>query len=160
MKKTFTTYSTALETFLHIECDTHSDGTHYAICFAGNPDKNDIRHIIAGYAYIPAPEKELYLYHDVIIKALNDIQYNAIAHNTPAFGVEYARAFITGEISTTDDNGIYTHDSGEIVIEKSFRIEIFSPSESGLNDLITALKGALNQESIIQESTIVTSQFI
>jgi hypothetical protein len=56
--------------------------------------------------------------------------------------------------------GVYTMESGQIVIEKSFQVVVyFSDSESDLA-IVEKLKQALNQESIAVESGLVDSQLL
>lgn len=49
--------------------------------------------------------------------------------------------------------GIYTHDDGTIITENTLRIELIEPEEDSLNNSISAIKAALNQESIIMSVT-------
>lgn len=49
--------------------------------------------------------------------------------------------------------GVYTHENGEIVREKSIRIEIASDKKiKTMPAIISALKESLNQESIMMET--------
>ena len=57
--------------------------------------------------------------------------------------------------------GVYTHESGEIVIENSFKIEIlcFNPdSQKPISKVIESLKVMLNQESIVVTSESIKSK--
>lgn len=55
--------------------------------------------------------------------------------------------------------GIYTHDDGTIVVEKTLRVEIFGAPESSLMALVERLKIRLNQESIIIRRESVETVF-
>jgi hypothetical protein len=55
--------------------------------------------------------------------------------------------------------GIYTHDDGTIVVEKTLRVEIFGAPESALMALVERLKIRLNQESIIIRRESVETVF-
>lgn len=55
--------------------------------------------------------------------------------------------------------GIYKHDNGEIVIENTLKIELFEVENEVINNIISLLKLALNQESIIKQEDIITSEF-
>lgn len=55
--------------------------------------------------------------------------------------------------------GIYKHDDGTIVIENTLRVELFDVDENGIREIISRAKIALNQESIIRQNEIVTSEF-
>lgn len=55
--------------------------------------------------------------------------------------------------------GIYRHDSGEIVIENTLRVELIEIDERPLTELVKALKAALNQESIIIQREHIESAF-
>ena len=56
-----------------------------------------------------------------------------------------------------DARGIYRHDNGAVIIENTIRVELFEPDETALYKAISAIKTALNQESIaLSEETIVT----
>lgn len=49
--------------------------------------------------------------------------------------------------------GVYTHENGEIVREKSIRVEIASDKKiKSIPAIISALKESLNQESIMMET--------
>ena len=56
-------------------------------------------------------------------------------------------------------DGIYKHDNGDIVIEKTLRIEIFAASDESIANVITLLKKLLNQESVIKQTETVESVF-
>lgn len=55
--------------------------------------------------------------------------------------------------------GIYTHDDGTVVVEKTLRVEIFGAAESALMALVERLKVRLNQESIIIRRETVETVF-
>ena len=53
--------------------------------------------------------------------------------------------------------GIYRHDSGEVVEEKTLRIELLFTTIEKVRDLVGALKRIFNQESVaVQRETIVS----
>ena len=54
--------------------------------------------------------------------------------------------------------GIYKHESGEIVIENTLRVELIEIAETALEELIKALKAVLNQESIIVQRETVNTE--
>ena len=57
----------------------------------------------------------------------------------------------------SEATGFYTHESGEITIEKTLRIEILFADENKTRTFAEAAKRALNQESIaIQRESIVS----
>lgn len=55
--------------------------------------------------------------------------------------------------------GIYTHDNGVIVIENTLRIELYNCKPEPLQTIINTLKTVLNQEAIIKETQLVTTEF-
>lgn len=57
-------------------------------------------------------------------------------------------------------DGIFKHDNGEIVIEKTFKAELFTDNETSVKNLCNTLKVVFNQESVILQSEVVTSEFI
>lgn len=57
-------------------------------------------------------------------------------------------------------NGIYTHEDGTVVFEKSLRAEILTDDEESINKIIIFLKAALNQESILKICETVNYSFI
>ena len=59
-----------------------------------------------------------------------------------------------------DSTGIYRHEDGAVIVEKSLRIEIFGASEEAVQEAARLIKIALNQESIIMQREIVDSVFI
>ena len=56
--------------------------------------------------------------------------------------------------------GVYTMDSGQVVIEKSYQIIVYFSNEQDDLAIIEKLKRALNQESIAVESGLVDSQLL
>lgn len=56
--------------------------------------------------------------------------------------------------------GVYTHENGTVVTEKSFKIEIFGAEIKAVMNLVTVLKNALNQETIILQKDVVTSEMV
>lgn len=63
-----------------------------------------------------------------------------------------------GTVSGAD--GIYTHDDGTVVVEKSFRIEILDADEAAVAALAADLKKLLNQESVLIQREQVETSFI
>ena len=57
-------------------------------------------------------------------------------------------------------NGIYKHNNGEIVIEKTLRIELMFINEETIKLIVNDLKKAFNQESVIIQKNIITSEMI
>lgn len=56
-------------------------------------------------------------------------------------------------------DGVYTHENGEIVIEKALRIELVEISDETCNRIVAALKTAFNQESILKQVQEITTVF-
>ena len=54
--------------------------------------------------------------------------------------------------------GIYKHESGEIVIENTLRVELIEIEETALNQLVNTLKTVLNQESVIVQRETVNTE--
>ena len=73
--------------------------------------------------------------------------------------VENLISDIAGGGTIYNATGIYKHDSGEIVIENTLRIELIECPELALNKLINTLKSVLNQESIIKQIESINSVF-
>lgn len=65
----------------------------------------------------------------------------------------------TGGGTLYNAKGIYTHENGVIVIENTLRIELYNCKPEPLKTIITTLKATLNQESIIKETQLVTTEF-
>lgn len=55
--------------------------------------------------------------------------------------------------------GIYKHDDGTVIIENTLRVELFDIDPAIVERIIYRAKIALNQESIIKQTEIVTSEF-
>ena len=53
--------------------------------------------------------------------------------------------------------GIYTHDNGSIVFEKTLRIEILFAEEPQIKNLVSELKKIFNQESIAVQVNEINS---
>jgi hypothetical protein len=60
----------------------------------------------------------------------------------------------------TEANGIYTHADGNIVIEKTLKIEISGIDGEIAKSIATDLKVIFNQESILIQKIIATTEFI
>lgn len=55
-------------------------------------------------------------------------------------------------------DGIYKHEDGELVTEKTLRIELMMIEQSAVRKIVDILKTTLNQESIaVQEQDIVSA---
>ena len=50
-----------------------------------------------------------------------------------------------------ESTGFYKHENGEIVIEKSFRVELCFADDKKTSEAIKQIKQVLNQESVILE---------
>lgn len=57
-------------------------------------------------------------------------------------------------------NGFYKHSDGTITIEKSLKIELIDVAENILRGMVETLKQVFNQESIILQRDIITSELI
>lgn len=66
----------------------------------------------------------------------------------------------TGGATISEAVGIYTHDSGEIVTENTLRCEVYGADAETIKRAAEALKVALNQESVLIETTETESAFI
>ena len=58
-----------------------------------------------------------------------------------------------------EGSGIYTHDDGTVVIEKTLVCILFTDNDEAVKQAASALKIALNQEAIAIESTETNSIF-
>lgn len=56
--------------------------------------------------------------------------------------------------------GVYTMESGQIVVEKSFQVIVYFSNEQDDLEICESLKKQLNQESIAVESGLVDSKLI
>lgn len=65
----------------------------------------------------------------------------------------------TGGATISEATGIYTHDNGEIVREKSLRCEVFGADTETIKKAADQIKTALNQEAIAIEISEVNSFF-
>lgn len=57
-------------------------------------------------------------------------------------------------------SGIFQHDDGTIVIENTFRIELIGTDRGTVDQIISDLKRAFNQESILLTSETIQTDFI
>lgn len=57
-------------------------------------------------------------------------------------------------------NGIYKHNDGKIVIEKTLRIELMFIDREIVNKIIDILKRVLNQESIVLQREKINSELV
>lgn len=67
---------------------------------------------------------------------------------------------VSGVTIVPDCIGVYTHDNGEKVIEKSVRCEFYGENIETIKQLAKTLCGKLNQESIALETVEINSEFI
>ena len=58
-----------------------------------------------------------------------------------------------------EGRGLYKHDSGAVVYEKTLIIEIIGSNDKIINNIIQLLKVALNQESILKQVQKITLSF-
>lgn len=64
-----------------------------------------------------------------------------------------------GGATISEADGIYTHDDGTIVIEKTLKIELIDIDDVSINGIVSELKTVFNQESILKQREIITSEF-
>lgn len=57
-------------------------------------------------------------------------------------------------------SGIYKHDDGTVVVEKSLRIELLFIDRAVVNEIIEQLKIILNQESIVLTTENIQSELV
>lgn len=62
--------------------------------------------------------------------------------------------------TVSNATGIYKHTNGQIIIEPSVRVELLFTTEKQIKNICTAIKTALNQESVAVESQIINSRLI
>lgn len=60
----------------------------------------------------------------------------------------------------TEATGFYVHDNGDIITEKSIKIEILFADDKTINNITKQLKVILNQESIVKQVEEVTSELV
>ena len=65
-----------------------------------------------------------------------------------------------GDCSIQELTGFYTHHDGIVVTEKTLKAEVFGKTPEDIKKIAEFIKLALNQESVIIEKTIVSSEFI
>lgn len=68
-------------------------------------------------------------------------------------------ASCTGGATITEGCGVYTHDDGEIVIEKSLVCFVYGGNDKSIELACEQIKIALNQESVAIETTESNSRF-
>ena len=66
----------------------------------------------------------------------------------------------TGGATITEGTGVYTHDDGTIVIEKTLVCVVFGATTEQVEKACEMLKIALNQESVATETCESNSRFI
>lgn len=69
-------------------------------------------------------------------------------------------ASTTGGATVHEGMGCYTHDNGEVVIEKSLIAYIYTDDNDSVLEAANAIKTALNQEAVALESIESNSMFI
>jgi len=65
----------------------------------------------------------------------------------------------TGGATITEGTGVYTHEDGSLVVEKSLICLIYGAEMEKVIDAADQIKIALNQESVIIETCEVNSMF-
>lgn len=66
----------------------------------------------------------------------------------------------TGGATIFSADGIYTHEDGTVVIEKTLRIELFDVAPDRVAAVVDDLKKAFNQESIIVSQEVTETVFM
>jgi len=66
---------------------------------------------------------------------------------------------VTGGATITEGTGVYTHEDGTVVIEKTLIAAIYDCDMVHVIEAADQIKVALNQESVIIETTEVNSVF-
>ena len=59
-----------------------------------------------------------------------------------------------------DCSGIYTHENGEIVEEKSLKLEVINPDNTKIIEFIHIIKTVLNQESILKTEENINYEYV
>lgn len=67
---------------------------------------------------------------------------------------------IVGDCSMQLLDGCYTHENGERVIEKSYRVEMLFKTDEEVKGYAQAIKRELNQESIVYDFEETNSRLI
>ena len=67
---------------------------------------------------------------------------------------------IVGDCTVSDALGQYTHDNGEVVQEKSLRVDILFKELQEVMEYAKEIKKALNQESIALSYTEINSMLV
>ena len=57
-------------------------------------------------------------------------------------------------------NGVYKHEDGTVVIEKTLRVEIMFATDTQIKEIVEYLKIILNQESIAVQKEEITSELM
>ena len=74
--------------------------------------------------------------------------------------ISKAAAAVFPGITVYAGKGIYKHENGVIVYENTLIVDVITDNESGIHDLISYAKKALNQESILLQVTDINIMFI
>jgi hypothetical protein len=79
-------------------------------------------------------------------------------------GLKAAVAHIFGGATISECSGVYTHEDGRLVQEKSLKVEILlegnSSDEAKIRGFTEAIKSLFDQEAILVYKTKVKSEFI
>ena len=108
-------------------------------------DKNS--KIIKYTLYIGLNDKATKLQEISTIDAYKLIVNICKSHNLDGFTISEA-------------TGFYVHENGEVVTEKSLRIEILFTSNEVIDAIIKDIKIILNQESVVKQVEEVTSELV
>lgn len=68
-------------------------------------------------------------------------------------------ASTTGGVTITEGMGVYTHDDGEVIIEKTLVCVIYGGDDCAIEEAATMIKTALNQEAVTIETCESNSRF-
>ena len=66
----------------------------------------------------------------------------------------------TNGATVFEANGLYKHEDGTIVIEKTLRIELLFVNEQTVKLIVERLKQVFNQESIAVQSEVINSKLM
>ncbi len=87
---------------------------------------------------------------DAKIQLINTVEAYKIVTNLLTSYTDGATIF--------DANGIYKHDDGTIVVEKTLRIELLFVEVETVKIIVDTLKKLFNQESIVVQHEVVESE--
>jgi hypothetical protein len=90
---------------------------------------------------------------DLKVQKLDTLECTKIVYNILfAYGIEGATIY--------NATGVYKHEDGTVVTESTLKVELFDVIDKSIGGAIASLKIALNQESIIRQDDVVTSEFV